>query len=73
VVLELDRLLERRFERRVLLGFDLPRFVRDVERDLLVRREDDAVLFFATNNPSQALSQIHVQNLCHLSTIPSPL
>jgi hypothetical protein len=73
VVLELDRLLERRFERRVLLGFDLPRFVRDVERDLLVRREDDAVLFFATNNPSQALSQIRVQNLCHLSTIPSPL
>lgn len=71
--MELDRVLERRFVRRVLLGFDLPRFVRVVERDLLLRREDDAVLFFATNNPSQALSQSYVQNLCHPFTIPSPL
>jgi hypothetical protein len=43
----------------------LPRVVRFVERALLLRREDEAVLFLATNDPSQALSQTSVQNLCH--------
>jgi hypothetical protein len=68
-VLEVERFLDRRVVRRVLLGFDLPRVVRFLERALLLRREDEAVLFFATNDPSQALSQTSVQNLCHRFTI----
>lgn len=67
--MEVDRFLDRRVVRRLLLGFDLPRVVRFVERVLLVRREDEAVLFFATNDPSQALSPTSVQNLCHRFTI----
>lgn len=74
---EVERFLVRRVFRRVLVGFDLPRvvrfFVRLEERVRLVRREDVAVLFFATNNPSQALSQTSVQNLCHPFTLSSSL
>jgi hypothetical protein len=58
-----ERFLVRRVVRFVLFGFDLLRVVRLEERVRLVRREDEAVLFFATSNPSQALSQIEVQNL----------
>ena len=64
-----DPFLDRRLVRRLLFGFDLPLFERVVERELLLRREDEAVLFLATNDPYQALFQGSVQNLCHPFTI----
>jgi hypothetical protein len=70
---EVERFLVRRVFRRVLVDFDFPRVVRLEERVRLVRREDEEVLFFATNNPSQALSQTSVQNLCHLFTLSTSL
>ena len=62
-----------RVVRRVLFGFDLRRVVRLDELERLLRREDEAVLFFATNNPSQALSQTYVQNLCQPFIPSTPL